>query len=30
MYFMTLKTFLGLTIGFDPVQYSVNEQSGSV
>ena len=27
---MTFNTFLGLTIGFNPVQYTVNEQSGSV
>ena len=27
---MTLKPFLGLTIGFDQVQYAVSEQSGSV
>ena len=30
LFFLTFKTFLGLTIGFDPVQYTVNEQSGSV
>ena len=27
---MTFKTFLGLIIGFDPVQYTVSERSGSV